>query len=221
MNNIPIITIDGPTCSGKGTIARRISKSLRWNLLDSGILYRLVALSSMRRGFDPRNEVMLAILAQHLKISVCNGCVYLEEDVSNDIRGEGVGNYASCIAAFPSVRKALIPHQRVFEIAPGLVADGRDMGTAVFPYAQFKFFLTASITIRAERRYKQLMEIGNSARLENVMFNIRSRDSRDAHRSSSPLVPAPDAQILDSSDLTVEQTVHAILDSYYTKLTNF
>ncbi|EHK65005.1 (d)CMP kinase [Achromobacter arsenitoxydans] len=209
----PVITIDGPTASGKGTVAHRVAKALGWAVLDSGALYRLTALAALRRGVAPDDEPGVARVAEALDVSFEGPHVYLEgADVGHDIRREEVGNFASRVAAFPGVRQALLERQRAFRLPPGLVADGRDMGTVVFPDASLKVFLVADVVARAERRRKQLIEKGISANLDDLLRDMRERDARDTGRATAPLAPAADAHVLDSSNLTIAETVQAILD---------
>lgn len=209
----PVITIDGPTASGKGTVAHRVAKALGWDVLDSGALYRLTALAAIQQGVAPDDEAGVARVAETLDVRFEGPHVYLAgADVGHDIRREEVGNFASRIAAFPGVRLALLERQRAFRVAPGLVADGRDMGTVVFPDASLKVFLVADVVARAERRRKQLIEKGISANLDDLLRDMRERDARDTERATAPLTPAADAHVLDSSDLTIAETVQAILD---------
>lgn len=209
----PVITIDGPTASGKGTVAHRVAKALGWAVLDSGALYRLTALAAIDHGVAADDEAGVARVAQTLDVSFDGPHVYLEGvDVGHDIRREEVGNFASRIAAFPGVRQALLGRQRAFRLPPGLVADGRDMGTVVFPDASLKVFLVADVVARAERRRKQLIEKGISANLDDLLRDMRERDARDTGRAAAPLAAAADAYVLDSSELTIAETVQAILD---------
>lgn len=209
----PVITIDGPTASGKGTIAHRVAKQLGWDVLDSGALYRLTALAALRRGLPATDEPAVAAVAQALDVRFDGPHVYLEgRDAGHEIRQEEVGNYASRIAAYPGVRQALLERQRAFRQPPGLVADGRDMGAVVFPDASLKIFLVADVEARAQRRCKQLIEKGISANLDDLLRDMRERDARDTQRAVAPLAPAADAHVLDSSGLTIEQTVQAVLD---------
>jgi len=211
-SHIPVITIDGPTASGKGTVAARVADRLGYHLLDSGALYRLTALSAMRAGVALDDEQAVARLAQELPASFSNGDIFLAgEEVGAQIRAEEVGNNASRIAAFPGVRQALYALQLGFRKAPGLVADGRDMGTVIFPNARLKVFLTASVEARAERRYKQLIGKGISANMEGLLADLQARDERDTHRTVAPLVPAEGAYILDTSDMTVDEAVEQVL----------
>jgi cytidylate kinase len=213
--NIPIIAIDGPSASGKGTIAERVAERLGFHVLDSGALYRLTALYAMRKGVALTDEAAVAALAASLPAEFRQGEVWLAgENVSQAIRAEEAGEGASKVAALPAVREALLARQRAYVQAPGLVADGRDMGTVVFPQAQAKIFLTASPEARAERRYKQLIEKGNSANLADLVRDMRARDERDTQRAVAPLKPAPDALVLDSTQLNIDQVVEAVLEHY-------
>jgi cytidylate kinase len=187
-SNIPVITIDGPTASGKGTVAHKVADRLGFHLLDSGALYRLTALSAIRRGTDMNDEHALSKVAEHLQVRFSGGHIYLgTEDVANAIRAEEVGNTASKIAALPGVRQALFALQLGFRETPGLVADGRDMGTVIFPSAKLKVFLTASAEARAQRRYKQLIDKGFSANMDDLLEDLQSRDARDTQRAVAPL----------------------------------
>ncbi len=208
----PVIAIDGPSASGKGTIAARVAKALGFHTLESGALYRLVALASLRAGISETDEPALAELAAGLDAGFKDGSIFLSgEEVTDSLRSEAIGNRASTIAALPALRAALLQRQRGFRQPPGLVADGRDMGTVVFPDACAKVFLTASVRVRAERRYKQLNGKGIHANLASLSRDLAERDERDAKRVAAPLVPAPDAVQLDSSDLSVEQVAEAVL----------
>jgi len=213
--HIPVITIDGPTASGKGTVAHKVADHLGFHLLDSGALYRLTALQAIRRGTSLTDEHALAKLAEHLNISFTGEAVFLShENVTDAIRQEDVGNTASKIAAFPSVRQALYGLQLGFRKTPGLVADGRDMGTVIFPGAQLKVFLTASVEARAQRRYKQLIAKGFSANMEDLLMDLKARDDRDTNRAIAPLVPAEGAHVLDTSQMTVDEAVSQVLQWY-------
>ncbi len=212
---IPVITIDGPTASGKGTVAHKVADKLGFHFLDSGSLYRLTALTAIRRGADLRDEHAIAKLAEHLPVSFAGGEILLaNENVSQAIRAEEVGNLASQIAAVPTVRQALYALQLGFRKAPGLVADGRDMGTVIFPNAQLKVFLTASVEARAQRRYKQLIDKGFSANMEDLLSDLQARDDRDTHRAIAPLVPAEGAHFLDTSNMTADQAIEQVLKWY-------
>ena len=216
-SSIPVITIDGPTASGKGTVAHKVADQLGFHLLDSGSLYRLTALQAIRRGTSLTDEHALAKLAEHLHIGFTGEAVFLShENVTDAIRQEEVGNTASKIAALPAVRQALYGLQLGFRKTPGLVADGRDMGTVIFPNAQMKVFLTASVAARAERRYKQLIAKGFSANMEDLLMDLKARDDRDTNRAIAPLVPAEGAHVLDTSSMTVDEAVTQVLQWYAT-----
>lgn len=213
---IPVITIDGPVSSGKGTVARRVAARLGWHLLDSGALYRVLGLYAERRGVDLDNEMQLVDLAERLPVSFKeqgeDTAVILDgEDVGALIREERVGELASRVAVLQPVRDALFARQRAFALAPGLVADGRDMGTVVFRDAPLKIYLTASAEERARRRFAQLKEKGFDATLATLIEDIRTRDDRDMNRDVAPLKPADDATVVDSTDMTVDQVVDRIL----------
>ena len=211
--SVPVIAIDGPSASGKGTIASRVARTLGFHYLESGALYRLLALLSLRE--STLDEKRLASLAQHMDVEFAGGEVLLEdEDVSGKIRSEPCGVRASEVAKLPAVRAALLERQRAFRRAPGLVADGRDMATVVFPDAALKIFLTATPEVRAERRYKQLKEKGIDANLRALSRDLEERDERDRKRTVSPLVPAADSQVLDSSALSIEAVAGRILELY-------
>jgi cytidylate kinase len=209
MANYPVLTIDGPSGSGKGTIAQLMAKDLAWHYLDSGALYRVLAQAALKHNIELTNETKLTEIAHELDVvfEVENDSlkVMLEgEDVSVTIRSEQAGNAASKVAALPAVRSALLERQRNFCQSPGLVTDGRDMGTVVFPDAEHKVFLTASAQIRAERRYKQLKEKGIESNLADLVTEISERDVRDSDRAVAPLRPADDALILDSTAMGIE-----------------
>lgn len=214
-NAAPVITIDGPTASGKGTVAQLVAERLGFHYLDSGALYRLTALSALRTETPLDDEQALSRLAGKLHCSFSNGAIYLNgEDVSMTIRAEKVGNTASKIAALPALRRALVDLQLRFAQMPGLVADGRDMGTVIFPDACLKVFLTASVEARAERRYKQLIDKGFSANMHDLLKDLNERDERDSNRAVAPLKPAEGAYLLDTSNLTVNQAVEQVLGWY-------
>lgn len=207
---VPVIAIDGPSASGKGTIAKRVAAALGFHYLESGALYRLVGLVALRRGLE--DEASVAAAAAGMDVHFQGDEIFLEdEEVSFHIRHEEVGKRASDVARMPAVRRALLERQRAFRRPPGLVADGRDMGTVVFPDAQLKIFLTASPEVRAQRRYKQLIEKGIAANLGALSRDLAERDARDATRAVAPLVPAPDSQVLDSSALSVEEVADQVL----------
>jgi len=206
----PVVAIDGPSASGKGTIASRVASELGFHYLESGALYRLVALESLRTG--KRKEGDLATIARNLPVDFQAGNVILrKQDVTDEIRSEACGVRASEVAPLAAVRRALLERQRGFRQPPGLVADGRDMGTVVFPDATLKVFLTAAPEVRAERRHKQLIEKGISANLRALSRDLADRDARDANRAVAPLVPAPDSQVLDSSALSIDEVVQRIV----------
>ena len=215
---VPVITIDGPSGSGKGTVAALLAAKLGWNFLDSGALYRLLAFAARNHGVDLTNEEALKLLAAHLDVQFGaskggNGMqIVLEgEDVTQAIRNEQVGAGASQVAALPVVREALLQRQKAFREPPGLVADGRDMGTVVFPDAPLKIFLTASAEERARRRYLQLKGKGDDVNLASLLDEIRARDERDTGRDVAPLKPANDAVQMDSTNLSIEQVLGQIL----------
>jgi len=207
---VPVIAIDGPSASGKGTIASRVAQILGFHYLESGALYRLVALVALREGLEA--EAAIAKAAEAMDVSFLGDEIFLEDqEVSLQVRHEQVGTRASEIARMPEVRKALLKRQRAFRRPPGLVADGRDTATVVFPDAALKVFLTARPEVRAERRYKQLIGKGIAANLASLSRDLEERDSRDRNRSIAPLVPASDSQVLDSSALSIEQVVERIV----------
>lgn len=213
----PIITIDGPAGSGKGTISQRVAADLGWNLLDSGALYRLVALSAQLRNVSLNDEGALSEIALGLNVSFKPGNsgivdIFLDNKrVTDEIRTEEVGASASKVAAISGVRKALLERQRQFQTEPGLIADGRDMGTVVFPNAKVKVFLTASAEIRAERRLNQLKEQGINANLRGLIRDIEERDARDTNRKDAPLVPADDAIIIDTGSMSIDEVVITLM----------
>jgi 3-phosphoshikimate 1-carboxyvinyltransferase len=210
---VPVITIDGPTASGKGTLASTLARALGYHSLDSGSLYRVTALAAIRRGVDTSDGSALAVMAGTLQLRFDNEQVWLDgQDVSAELRLEHIGSTASSISALPEVRRALHQVQVAFRRAPGLVADGRDMGTVVFPDARLKVFLTASPAMRALRRHKQLSVKGISANIDSLRADLEARDARDRNRSVAPLKPAQDALLLDNSALTVDQSVQQVLD---------
>lgn len=219
MNNqiVPVITIDGPAGAGKGTISRLLAKTLNWSYLDSGALYRAVGIAASWEDIDVTETENLADCALRTNIKFITQhndepIIYINnKEATTEIRSELAGSMASALAAQPLVRAALVELQRGFRIAPGLVADGRDMGTVIFPDAPFKFFLTASPIIRAERRYKQLIEKGVTVKLDHLLHEIVVRDERDANRAIAPLKPADDAVIIDSTSMPISQVVNQIL----------
>ncbi|OGA20055.1 MAG: cytidylate kinase [Betaproteobacteria bacterium RIFCSPLOWO2_02_FULL_67_19] len=209
---VPVVAIDGPSASGKGEVARRVAGALGCHYLESGALYRLVALASLRHGVSGQDEPRLANIAATLPADFSAGRVLLSgADVTDAIHEEACGNRASEVARHPAVRSALLERQRAFRREPGLVAEGRDMGTVVFPDARLKVFLTASVEERARRRYKQLIDKGLHANLAALSRDLAERDARDSARAVAPLVAAHDAVQLDSSDLSLEQVVATVL----------
>jgi cytidylate kinase len=212
MSRSPVLAVDGPGGAGKGTLCRVVAERLGWHLLDSGALYRLVAAAAARSGTALDDEAGLAGLARDLPVRFEGEKVWLgEEDVSAEIRSEECGNRASQVAALPGVRTALVGLQREFRRPPGLVADGRDMGTVIFPDAELKVFLTASAEERARRRYKQLKEKGFDVNLAGLSAEVAARDRRDAERAVAPLRPAPDAVVVDSTTLDIDAVVERVL----------
>ncbi|GBG12716.1 CMP/dCMP kinase [Novimethylophilus kurashikiensis] len=212
MSSIPVIAIDGPSASGKGTVAQLVAQRLGYHYLDSGALYRIVALAGKQASIAWNDEAALAAMAAGLKIRFENGEILLDgQIVSEAVRSEDMSRGASEVAVHPGVRRALLDLQHDFRQAPGLVADGRDMGSVVFPDAQAKVFLTASAAVRAERRYKQLIGKGNHANLAQILADIESRDARDMQRSAAPLRQCEDAILLDTSELTIDQAVETVL----------
>ena len=210
-----VIAIDGPSASGKGTIAARVAQELGWAYLDSGALYRLAALYAQRQGASWSDEAALAELAAALPVRFAGGTVFLaDEDVGSAIRSEEIGMGASAVAALPAVRAALLQRQRDFLTEQGLVADGRDMGSVVFPQAQLKIFLTAAAQVRACRRAKQLGLPCEGLEYQRIVADIQARDLADSRRTSAPLRQEPDAKLLDTSDLGIDETVKKVLDWY-------
>lgn len=213
-----IITVDGPSGVGKGTLSLELAKKLRWHFLDSGAIYRALALYAQKKSVDLEAEEAVAVLAESLpltfKVEGDQLEIYLEaEEVTRLIRAETTGNSASIVAKHPKVRESLLQRQQDFAIMPGLIADGRDMGTVVFPAAPLKLFLTASAKVRAERRHKQLLESGICVNIEQILSEVEARDERDRSRSASPLVPAEDALIIDTSDLGVNEVFEKAWDA--------
>ncbi|ALM71279.1 Cytidylate kinase [Vibrio vulnificus] len=219
----PVVTVDGPSGAGKGTLCMLLSKKLGFQLLDSGAIYRVLALAAIHHGVDTESEDALVPLATHLDVQfVAEGDlvkVILEgEDVSKELRKEETGMAASKVAALPRVREALLRRQRAFEAAPGLVADGRDMGTVVFPNAKAKIFLDASAEERAHRRLKQLQDKGLDVRFDDLLSEIQERDDRDRNRPVAPLRPAEDALVLDSTSMSIDEVVEKALQYIESKL---
>ena len=212
---MPVIAVDGPAASGKGTIAAGVATALGFHLLDSGALYRLVALKAVEAGSDFNAKAALAELARGLDVTFSDGRIRLDgRDVTDAIRREGISGAASQVAQHRAVRRTLLARQRAFRRPPGLVADGRDMGTVVFADARLKVFVTASPEERAKRRHKQLIEKGISSTIDGLLRDIRERDARDAGRAVAPLAPAADAVILDTTGMTIAAAIRFVLDRY-------
>ena len=210
-----VIAIDGPSASGKGTIAARVAQELGWAYLDSGALYRLTALYAQRQGVSWSDEAALAELAAALPVRFAGGTIFLaDENVGSAIRSEEIGMGASAVAALPAVRAALLQRQRDFLTEQGLVADGRDMASVVFPQARLKIFLTAAAEVRACRRAKQLGLPCEGLEYQRIVADIQARDLADSRRTSAPLRQEPDAKLLDTSDLGIDETVKKVLDWY-------
>jgi 3-phosphoshikimate 1-carboxyvinyltransferase len=217
---IPVICIDGPTASGKGTLSSLVAERLGYHYLDSGALYRVTAYAALQAGFslEAGNESAIAALAKQLPVRFEGEKVLLnEQDVTDAIRSEEGGMNASKVSSLPAVRVALVALQHSFQRLPGLLADGRDMGTVIFPGAALKVFLTASAAKRADRRYKQLISKGFQARIVDLRADLEARDARDTSRSVAPLKPAQDAMLLDNSDLSIDQSVVQVLEWWQSK----
>ncbi|MBI4206116.1 MAG: (d)CMP kinase [Betaproteobacteria bacterium] len=214
-NRPPVIAIDGPSASGKGTVAQEVARALKFHHLDSGALYRLVALATIEAGIDLESELRVYNITLNIKASFHSGATWLgTRDVTDSIRTEAVSAAASKVAALPKVREALLGRQRAFRQPPGLVADGRDMGSVVFPDAALKVFLTATPEERAQRRYKQLMEKGMSANMALLLQDIHERDARDSVRAVAPLQKCADAVEIDTTAMTVAEAVSKVLAQY-------
>lgn len=212
---VPVIAIDGPSASGKGTVAARVAAALNFHLLDSGALYRLSAVAALRAGIPLDDETALEHVASVLDVRFADGQVLLAgDDVSDAMRSEAASVGASKVAVLEGVRNVLLARQRAFRRPPGLVADGRDMASVVFPDAVLKVFLTASVEVRARRRYKQLMDKGVSAKLESLSQDLRERDDRDMKRANAPLVRVADALLLDTSSMSADAAVQFVLDAW-------
>jgi 3-phosphoshikimate 1-carboxyvinyltransferase len=210
---VPVIAIDGTSASGKGTVAARVAQALGWHYLDSGALYRLTALAARRAGISWDDEAGVAAIAAGLDVEFAGATIMLSgEEVSDAIRSEEISAAASRVAALPAVRAALLFRQRAFRRPPGLVADGRDMGSVVFPDSATKVFLTASVEMRARRRHKQLIEKGMAASIAALSLDLRERDERDSQRSVAPMQQSTDAELLDTTNLTIETAVAQVLD---------
>lgn len=223
MTYTPVVTVDGPSGAGKGTLSAKLAEAFQWHFLDSGAIYRVLAVASVHHGIESDDEQGLVPLATGLDVSFeqvnGNARVILEgEDVSDDIRTEEVGSVASKVAAIPAVREALLRRQRAFVEAPGLVADGRDMGTVVFPNADAKIYLTASAEARARRRFDQLKAKGHDVKLSRLLSDIQARDERDANRTVAPLKPADDAFVIDSTSLSIVEVIEKAKDFIDSKL---
>ena len=220
-NTIPVIAVDGPSASGKGTVAQLVAEALGFGYLDSGALYRVVAFAAKQNNISWSDAEAVAACARTLDIQFKNAQVYLNgADISEDIRSEEMGKGASQVAVHAPLRAALVDLQHHFRRAPGLVADGRDMGTVIFPDAELKVFLTASTETRAERRYKQLLGKGLPANYDNILLDLQERDARDKGRASAPLVMAADAILLETDNLTISEAVNAVLQNFEHKKLN-
>jgi cytidylate kinase len=215
ISRIPVIAIDGPTASGKGTVAQKVAEYFGFHYLDSGALYRLVGLASFLQGISLTDEPGLSKIAQELPVTFRGDKIFLNNhDVTDDIRQEEMGKRASAVGAIKGVRAALVERQRAFLQAPGLVADGRDMASVIFPEAGLKVFLTASVEARADRRYKQLIAKGFSANIDTLTQDLRERDERDTQRADAPLTVVSGARMLDTTQMTVVQAVNQVIDWY-------
>lgn len=215
MTEISVITIDGPSASGKGTVAQKVAEQLGFHYLDSGALYRIVALASKLNSIDWQDAEKIAVIIPSLSIHFTADKVWLDEaDITESIRTEEMGRGASTVAVHPAVRSALIGLQHSFKKAPGLVADGRDMASVIFPEAKTKVFLTASAKIRAERRYKQLMSKGIPANMADILSDLQQRDERDRARSAAPLLKTEDAVLLETDNISIEEAVQAVIKAY-------
>ena len=213
---VPVLTIDGPSGAGKGTVSRAVAKKLGWNYLDSGSIYRSLAIAVLKHAVDLSDEAAIVDVARAMALEFdCNDELVVRlggEDITSQLGLESTGNAASIVAALPEVRRVLLQKQKDFKRSPGLVADGRDMGTVVFPDAEYKVFLTASAAERASRRYKQLIEKGNDANLTQITNEIEERDRRDMERKTAPLAMASDALYIDSSDMTLNSVIEEVMN---------
>ncbi len=218
-SQVPVIAIDGPTASGKGTVTARVAAELGWHVLDSGALYRLAAWTVLDKNLDANDIGAVALAARRMDIRFEDGQIWLAgQEVTKLIRQEHVGNLASRLAPAAPIREALLERQRAFRQSPGLVADGRDMGTVVFPDADLKIFLVADVRARAKRRCEQLVQRGLAPDEQAVLADLQERDARDIERAVAPLKPAPDAYQLDSSRLTVDETVAAVMSLWHKRM---
>lgn len=221
--SVPVITIDGPSGAGKGTVCRLLAQRFGWEILDSGAIYRVLALAAIHHQIEPSDEESLIPLAAHLDVQFestedASKIILEGEEVTHSIRNEEVGGVASQIASLPRVREALLRRQRAFRQAPGLIADGRDMGTVVFPDATIKVFLTASAEERANRRFKELQGKGHDVKIGDLLSDIQARDERDMNRSVAPLVPAEDAITIDSTNLNAHQVFEQLIEVVESKI---
>ncbi|MXP56129.1 (d)CMP kinase [Pantoea sp. Mhis] len=220
---IPVIAIDGPSSAGKGTLCRSIAQYLHWHALDSGIFYRILALAAIQDNINIESDNSLLAIANHLDIHIFLidneiQVIFAGKNITNEIRTQKIDNMASCIATFPRIRQAILYHQRMFRKAPGLIADGRDVGTVIFPDACVKIFLDASLEVRAYRRMLQLQEKGFDANLSQILSEIKKRDNRDINRFTAPLIPAKDALILNSTFISSNQLFKKVLSYIQKKL---
>ena len=219
LSTIPVIAIDGPSASGKGTVAQLVAEKLNFHYLDSGALYRIVAFAAYKNNIEWNEAEKLGELAKRLKIQFSQSEIYLDGDrITEAVRSEEMSRGASEVAIHPPVRNALLDLQRSFRQAPGLVGDGRDMGSVIFKDAVLKIFLTASVQIRAERRYKQLINKGLTANYAQILADLQSRDERDSQRSAAPLIQTDDALLLETSECSIEQAVQFVLNAYQKQL---
>ena len=219
LSSIPVIAIDGPSASGKGTVAQLVAEKLNFHYLDSGALYRIVAFAAYKNNIEWNDAEKLGELAKRLKIQFSQSEIYLDGDrITEAVRSEEMSRGASEVAIHPPVRNALLELQRSFRQAPGLVGDGRDMGSVIFKDAVLKIFLTASVQIRAERRYKQLINKGLTANYAQILADLQSRDERDSQRSAAPLIQTADALLLETSECNIEQAVQFVLNAYQKQL---
>jgi CMP/dCMP kinase len=215
INSIPVIAIDGPSASGKGTVAEKVADLLGFHYLDSGALYRIVAFAAYRDNIEWNQADALGILAKNLAVTFKHGDIFLEDDrITEAVRSEEMSRGASEVAIHPPVRQALLQLQQSFRQSPGLVADGRDMGSVVFKDAALKIFLTASTETRAERRYQQLVNKGVNANLMQILVDLQQRDLRDSQRSAAPLIQTPDALLLDTTNCSIDEAVNFVILAY-------